>query len=185
MDVAVSFVARCGFSSWPLVPLRYLRPCKLRPSLTKRATRANSTRRCAIVLPSFELRSCGQERGNDTAMTADTLLDLVARVLRASRTASCMFLGITKNFASSSLLVTSCMCSFSYLACVYEFYILELPVLGSRNPFIATRKRRQVCKINYEICQMLPEAHSTKSQCCGIISTRSWFISRPNRMYHR
>ncbi|CAM9369233.1 unnamed protein product [Ascophyllum nodosum] len=118
-------------------------------------------------------------------MAADTLLDLVARVLRASGTASCMFLGITKDFASSSLLVTSCMCPFPYLACVYEFYILELPVLGSRSPFMATRKHRQVCKINYEVCQMLPEAHSTKSQYCGIISIRSWFISRPNRIYYR
>ena len=94
-------------------------------------------------------------------MAVDTLLDLVATVLHASGTASCMFLGITKDFASSSLLVTSCMCSFSYLACVHEFYILELPVIGSRSPFMATRKRRQVCKIDYEVYKMLPEAHST------------------------
>ena len=68
MDFAVSLVARVLLQLKTPCPSQILRtPLLLTP-----------TRPCAIVLRPFELRSCGQERGNDVdSMAVESLLDRV------------------------------------------------------------------------------------------------------------
>ena len=96
----------CELRSRPPVTLRYLRFCRCGYPYRNTPLLLTSTRRCFIVLPSFELRCCCQERGNDfDTMAAETLLDLVS-VLH------CIFPEQLHVFSR----VTSCKCPFPYQA---------------------------------------------------------------------